>query len=401
MKTYSIAMVAACPFPANHGSPASIREMSETLAQNGHNIHIVTYPFGQNLPMDKVTVHRVFNFGWTQNVRVGPSFQKPFLDLFLLFLLCRVIRRERIQLIHAHNYEGAIIGILAKWITRIPLLYNAVNTMTDELPGYRFVRPAFLARWIAYILDRWVPLFPDHITAVSQELVQFLVQQNVPPGKISFLPAGVKPSMFKVEDPGKLRGNYSIGTRQVIMYTGTLDSFQRIDYLLQAFTVVIRKEPSSLLMIVNNIVETPLLEKHQALANALGISENVLWVGPHLLDDLPHYLSLATVTVISRPNCPGHPVKLLNYMAAGKPIVSFAGSAKGLRHGYDALIIPDHQWEELGNGILYLLQDPRMAAQLGMNARKTVTEQFDWRELCKKLEQIYQGLISIRGSKAP
>ncbi|HAF16653.1 MAG TPA: hypothetical protein DCK99_23750, partial [Blastocatellia bacterium] len=46
-KRYSIAMVAACPFPANHGSAASIREMSDTLSEMGHNVHIVTYPTGQ------------------------------------------------------------------------------------------------------------------------------------------------------------------------------------------------------------------------------------------------------------------------------------------------------------------------------------------------------------------
>ena len=40
-------MVAACPFPANHGSAASIREMSDTLTDMGHSVHIVTYPTGQ------------------------------------------------------------------------------------------------------------------------------------------------------------------------------------------------------------------------------------------------------------------------------------------------------------------------------------------------------------------
>jgi 1,2-diacylglycerol 3-alpha-glucosyltransferase len=397
MKTYSIAMVAACPFPANHGSPASIKEMSETLLQRGHKVHIVTYPYGQDLPIDHLIIHRASNWGWTRNVKVGPSFQKPLIDLLLLLLLCRVIRKERIQLIHAHNYEGALIGILAKWIMGVPLLYNAVNTMSDELPGYRFIQPAFLARWVARILDRTVPRFPNHITAVSQELVRFLREQNVPGERISLLPAGVKPSMFLNADSQNLRKHYSIGTRPVIMYTGTLDSFQKIDYLLRAFSVVMREEASALLMVVNNIVETPLLKKHQSLAQTLGISKNVVWIGPHLLDDLPHYLAMATVTVVPRPDCPGHPVKLLNYMAAGKPIVSFSGSAKGLSHGYDALIVPDHDWEEMGRAVVELLRNPSLAAQLGENARKTVKEQFDWQELCKKLELIYEGLTVKMG----
>src|SRR5207245_3691097 len=95
-------------------------------------------------------------------------------------LLCRVIQRERIDIIHAHNYEGALIGVMAKWITGRPLLYNAVNLMSDELAGYRFIRPAWLARAIARGLDWLVPIFPDHITAVSPELKQWLVEHGTP-----------------------------------------------------------------------------------------------------------------------------------------------------------------------------------------------------------------------------
>ena len=55
---YSVAMVAACPFPANHGSAASIREMSDTLSDMGHNVHIVTYPMGQeDIRVRRATVH--------------------------------------------------------------------------------------------------------------------------------------------------------------------------------------------------------------------------------------------------------------------------------------------------------------------------------------------------------
>ena len=56
-------MVAACPFPANHGSAASIREMSDTLTDMGHNVHIVTYPFGQDdIRVRRAKVHRTASF---------------------------------------------------------------------------------------------------------------------------------------------------------------------------------------------------------------------------------------------------------------------------------------------------------------------------------------------------
>src|SRR5881398_362140 len=88
----SIAMVAACPFPANHGSAASIREMSDTLSDMGHNVHIVTYPTGQSgIKVRSATVHRTAAFRLESNARVGPSPEKFLLDFHLLRLLCRVI----------------------------------------------------------------------------------------------------------------------------------------------------------------------------------------------------------------------------------------------------------------------------------------------------------------------
>ncbi len=396
-KKFSIAMVAACPFPANYGSPASIREMSETLAGFGHNVHIVTYPHGDDLPVGGAHIHRVEPTGGDHQVRVGPSSDKPVLDWRLLRLLVRVIREHDIQVIHAHNYEAALIGLAAKVITGKPLLYNAVNTMVDELPGYGFIKPAFVARGLAKALDWFVPLFPDHITAVSELLLAGLIQQGVSPDRATYVPAGILPEMFDNADAGKFRRHYNLGSRKVVMYTGTLGAFQRMENLFNAYRVVAREEPSAVLMVVDSIPEPALIEKYKAMANALGYADKVIWVEQHPLGDLPHYLASADATVVPRPDCPGHPVKLLNYMIAARPIVAFAGGAKGLTDRHDALVVPDGDCEAMGQAIVKLLRDSEFANRLGANARRTVLSQFDWRLLCRKIEVIYEGLVEHAG----
>jgi len=393
---YSIAMVAACPFPANHGSAASIREMSDTLADMGHDVHIVTYPFGQeDIKVRRSKVHRAGPFRPETNAKIGPSPEKFSLDFQLLRLLCRVVRTENIDIIHAHNYEGALIGVIAKWITGRPLLYNAVNLMSDELSGYGFIRPAWLARAIARGLDWFVPIFPDHITAVSPELKQWFVEHGTSEQKVDMIPAGIVPEMFDNADPEKLRRRHRINGRAIVMYTGVLNAFQRIDYLLRAFAVVSREQPDALLMLVSPLVSESHQREHKKLADQLGISDAIMWIAPHSLDDLPSYLALASVTVISRPECPGHPVKVLNYMLAGKPIVCFEGAAKGLRHLHDAFIVANHDCWALGNGIITLLKDRALAAKLGANARATVLANFDWRQICAKIECIYDRLLAV------
>jgi glycosyltransferase involved in cell wall biosynthesis len=386
-------MVAACPFPANHGSAASIREMSDTLTEMGHNVHIVTYPTGQeDIKVRCATVHRTAPFRPENNAKVGPSSEKFLLDFQLLRLLCRVIREKNINIIHAHNYEGALVGIMAKWLTGKPLLYNAVNLMTDELAGYRFIRPAWLAHGVARGLDWFTPIFPDHITAVSPELRDWFVAHRVPAAKVDMVPAGIEPELFAHPAPEKFREQYGLNGQPIVMYTGVLNAFQRVDYLLRAFAVALRAQPNALLLVVSPLVSEVHERQHKQLAQELGISNSVIWIAPHTLEDLPSYLALADVTVVPRPECPGHPVKLLNYMLAGKPTVSFAGGAKGVRHLHDAFIVPNHDYEALGRGIVTVLEDKKLAGELGANARVTVLSEFDWRQICRKIERIYDHL---------
>lgn len=110
---YSVGMATARPFPANHGFAASIREMFHTLSDMGHSVHIVTYPTGQEeIRSRRVRVRQTAAFRPESNAKVGPSLEKFGLEFQLLCLLYRVIRSEQLAIIHAHNFEGAFVGIV-------------------------------------------------------------------------------------------------------------------------------------------------------------------------------------------------------------------------------------------------------------------------------------------------
>src|SRR2546421_12502472 len=97
-----VARVAVCISPANFGSAASIREMSDTLSDMGHNVHIVTYPTGQEeIRVRRAKVHRTAAFRRERNAKVGPSSEEFVLDFQVLRLLSRVIHRGHIDSIHA------------------------------------------------------------------------------------------------------------------------------------------------------------------------------------------------------------------------------------------------------------------------------------------------------------
>ncbi|MEP2602559.1 MAG: glycosyltransferase family 4 protein, partial [Paraglaciecola sp.] len=248
---HKVVMVAACPFPANHGSPASIREMSEALVDLGHEVHILTYPIKEDIPVNGPKIHRVwFPFLNKKKVTVGPALEKFVYDPLMILKLIWLIWKYKIDVIHAHNYEGALIGWFAKVVTRRPMLYNAVNNMVDELVTYDFIWSKKFALRLARLLDKTIPFTGDFVTSVSDSLKTYLVDIGVKEDKVQVLPAGVNAKMFAPQEILAVREKYGYTAEdKIVIYTGSLDAFQRIDYLLQA-TSLIKDSVSNLKLIL-------------------------------------------------------------------------------------------------------------------------------------------------------
>jgi glycosyltransferase involved in cell wall biosynthesis len=90
--------------------------------------------------------------------------------------------------------------------------------------------------------------------------------------------------------------------------------------------------------------------------------------------------------------CPGVPQKLLNYMAAARPIVSFEGSRWILEHGRTGWLVENGDERAFADGVLRLLDDPRLAASLAMSARAVVLERYDWDRIASRVERVYRRL---------
>jgi glycosyltransferase involved in cell wall biosynthesis len=280
------------------------------------------------------------------------------------------------------------------------MLYNAVNSMADELPTYNFIRPRKLAVWLGKLLDALVPHTGDFVTVVSDSLRDFLKFKGVEEARLKVVPAGVDLDMFARGDGQRIREQHGLVGKPLVMYTGTLDQFQRIDYLLQAMQTVLPRVPEARLMFVCNIPHKANEDLYLSMARDLGIDQKIIFVNSVPLGELPDYLAAADVAVVPRPDCPGHPVKLLNYMAAAKAIVSFEGGAKGLHHMYNGYLAKDHDTQALGAGIAHLLEHPDYRRILGAHAHSTIEGHFDWDTLAKGILIIYRMMLEERSDEA-
>jgi glycosyltransferase involved in cell wall biosynthesis len=380
-------MVAACPFPYPRGTPVRIFRMAEALAHRGHEVHVVAYHLGEELQRTPFYLHRIGDVKTYQKYSPGPSYQKFLvLDTLLLMKLFQVLNNRKIDLIHAHHYEGLIVASLARTWTKHPLIYDAHTLLESELPFYPIGLPQRIKRVLGLHLDSWLPKCADHIISVTSGIRDKLINlASISDEHISVITNGVEGIHFQNRPKTKQAEKWMIKT---LIYTGNLASFQGVDLMLQAFKVVIDSKQNVRLLIVSNADFGP----YEGLANQLGILDridiqNISFAG------LPTCLAAADIALNPRTDCDGMPQKLLNYMAAGMPVVSFKGSAKSLEHGKTGWVVENFNIEAFAQGIIHLLDNHQLAQKLGKEAAKLVASNYSWEKTAEKVEIVYQNLL--------
>lgn len=386
-----IAMIAACPFPANRGTPSRILRMSEGLIDKGHDIHVVTYHLkDESITInEKLIIHRTPSIPTYNKTSPGPSIQKFFIDILLTLKIFHIIRKYGIELIHAHHIEGLISAIPIGYLLRIPIIYDAHTSVSEELVDYRWVKANSILQKLINLIEIKIANISQYIIAVSNELKEKFIKHGIPSKKITVIPTGVNLKFFKKADGSNIRRKLGIKTKQIIMYTGTFAPYQGLEYLLRAMKIVGNMRTNIKLLLVGNSND----KKYKDLSKYIGISHLTFFVGEVSFTEIPDFLDLAEVVVLPRVKCLGFPQKLSNYLAAGKPIVVFEGSAKGISHMINGYVARNEDVTSLARGIELLLEDKELAKLLSKNARKTAEEILNWENLIKQLEKIYINIL--------
>jgi glycosyltransferase involved in cell wall biosynthesis len=209
---------------------------------------------------------------------------------------------------------------------------------------------------------------------------------GIKPNHVTTIYGGVEADHFSLQTP--LVPDSSTRT---LIYTGNLAPYQGIDLMLQAFRKILSKHPKVKLKIITNSS----IEPYADTISKLGLQNNLIIEEADYFH-IPAHLHAADVALHPRIHSDGLPLKLLNYMATGRPIVSFQGSAEVLEHERTGLIVPGNDVDKFADAVLRLLDNPPFAETLGKNAQAHVQEFFVWENSIRTLEAIYGSLTGVR-----
>jgi glycosyltransferase involved in cell wall biosynthesis len=122
----------------------------------------------------------------------------------------------------------------------------------------------------------------------------------------------------------------------------------------------------------------------------LGLAERVKFIGEVPFNQVPEFLAAMDICVLPSLS-EGMSNTLLEYMAAGKPVVatSVGGNPELVDHEVNGFLIPPSDHQTMADKLLLLLNNPELRFEMGVNARNKVKSEFGVDAMIKRYEDLF------------
>ncbi len=248
------------------------------------------------------------------------------------------------------------------------------------------------------ILERWIPVLADTVSVSSDRLKELCIKFGVEEDRIVKAPVGADLKKFNPSVSGEqIRKRYSLDSNEVVLYLGQLHGGQYVHMFIEAANIVVHNYPQTAFLIVG---QGYMRDALNSLVMSLGLKDNIIFTGSVNHDMIPYYISSADICVacfkdndITRCKSP---LKIVEYLAAGKPIVaSLVGEVRNMVGGAGFLVEPGNHLA-LAQAIMELLVNNELKIEMGLRARQRAESRYNWRETAKNISKAYDKSLKAK-----
>jgi len=181
---------------------------------------------------------------------------------------------------------------------------------------------------------------------------------------------------------------------------GRLEYWKGQEVFIRAASVVIKFFPKAMFIIVGGVVEGRGREHYgemlQKLVIDLKIQENVIFTGQRT--DIYNIMKSLDILVHSSVTPDPLPGVIMEAMFCSKPVVgaNAGGVPEEIVDGETGILYTPGAHREMAEAIIYLIENPYVAKQMGEAGKKRVEKVFNKNILCAKMEGIYKGMLSLK-----
>ena len=308
-------------------------------------------------------------------------------------ILANLAKSEQFDIIHAHDIS--LLTQVAKKLSResnkpfIIEFHIARESYNSGIKGNIF---AFYQEKIVKILKSC-----DCIIALTHSLKNFVsIYYKVQEEKITVVPNGTDINKFALKEEYKKKAKEikeSLNLLDnVVMYAGYVDKINGLTDIANVIPEIIRKRPDVSFIFIGHGPE-----ENKIIALSKRYPRNVKFLPMVHYNEMPIYYQMCDLFIIPRPSTISAetvtPLKLLEAMAMEKPVLgsNVGGIAEVIKHGENGYLFEKGNMESFRKTLLEILN--RDNSQIGMNARKTIVDNYTWDKSAKILQKVYEGLV--------
>jgi glycosyltransferase involved in cell wall biosynthesis len=307
----------------------------------------------------------------------------PVHSLDNLFKIYRLLKKNKIHLLHTHLYRANILGRIAGMMAKTRIIISSQRSIDD------WKKPRHI------LADKWTAGFTDCIIANALATKNLLVErEKIPPNKIKVVYNGVDTAEYMPKQTSVvLKAQLKIDSiTPVIGYIGRLHREKGADYLPEIALRLKRYiAPFKLLIIGEGPLETELKKEieRQGLTkevSLIGVKQNIL--------DFIYLMDL--VILPSREE--SLPQIVLEAMKMAKPVVvsDVGGVREIVTNGVNGIVVHSGDLEVFSQSVYHLLRDQKQALAMGQAGRENVIHNFSLGKMISETENIYNNFINIK-----
>jgi glycosyltransferase involved in cell wall biosynthesis len=293
--------------------------------------------------------------------------------------LVRLLRSERIDVLHTHKFGSNVWGAVWGPAARVPVVVAHEHTWSFE------------GRSLRKLLDRHlVARLSDVVVAVSDhDRRRMLDLERLPEPKVVIVPNGIPPLPPVQND---VRAELGIPDDAPTIGAIAILRPQKALWVLVEAAARLRETFPDLRVLVagEGVGDEP--ARIKALVAERGLADTVHLLGHR--SDVPAVLAALDVAVLSS-DFEGAPLSVLEYMAAGKAIVATdVGGVAAMVTDEGGLLVPRRDPAALADAIASLLRDPARRDRMGRLNRERQRSEFDWTASIRRIEHLYVDLFA-------
>jgi L-malate glycosyltransferase len=346
------------------GAAIQLAELSEGLRRRGHEVVVATRP-------SEAWASRLRQSG-IAHYAVAMSSE---IDLRSARALVDILRRHRIQVVHAQKGKARTLALLAGLLVKIPVL---ILNRGVSFPLTRFNRLGYTTPRVTAII------------AVCESIKRGLVDAGVRADKIHVIYSGTDTDRFNSTVNGDaIRRELALGPDTFLFTQIGVRSWKGNHDAIDALALAGARRPRARLLIVGARDPRGLYEH----AGERGVRDQVLVLGYR--NDVPEILAASSCCVDASYAGLGLTGTLREALAVETAVIAsdIEGNPELVRDGQTGLLFPPRDVTALAAAMVRMMDEPTLAETTARAGRKLVEAHFSTRAKLQATEDLYRRLL--------